>query len=173
MMQTAAPSGHKKEKIMFREVARTKQALSRAESIELLKTTKRGVLSVIGDDGYPYGTPLNHWYCEADGKLYFHSGKTGHRPDALRTCSKASFCVMDEGKPVEGAWWLQFRSVIVFGTIEVIEDQQQALEIARKLSYKFTQDEAYIQHEIEHSGAGVLVFALTIAHITGKRVTER
>lgn len=158
---------------MFREVARSKQALSREESIGLLKTAKRGILSVIGDDGYPYGAPLNHWYCEEDGKLYFHSGQTGHRPDAISACNKASFCVMSEGKPVEGAWWLEFQSVIVFGTIEIVEDHDRALDISRKLSYKFTQDESYIQHEIDHAGARVLVFALVPEHITGKRVTER
>ena len=158
---------------MFREVARTKQALPIEESIEILKTAKRGVLSVLGDDGYPYGMPLNHWYNEEDGKLYFHSGKTGHRTDAMRSCEKASFCVMDEGIPVEGEWWLKFRSVIVFGHIEIIEDHEQALDSSRKLSHKFTQDEAYIQHEIEHSGPGVLVFALVPEHITGKSVTER
>ena len=158
---------------MFREIARAKQALSQEESIEILKTAKRGVLSVLGDDGYPYGMPLNHWYCEEDGKLYFHSGKTGHRTDAMRRCDKASFCVMDEGTPVEGEWWLKFRSVIVFGKIEIIEDHARALDISRRLSYKFTQDEDYIRYELEHSGAGVLVFALTPEHITGKLVTER
>ena len=158
---------------MFRDVARAKQALSREESIKLLKTTKRGVLSVIGDDGYPYGAPLNHWYCEEDGRLYFHSGKSGHRPDAIKACDKASFCVMSEGVPVRDAWWLEFQSVIVFGKIEIIEDHDRALDISRKLSRKFTQDESYIQHEIEHSGSGVLVFALVPEHITGKQVTER
>ena len=31
----------------------------------------RGVLSVLDDNGYPYGIPMNHWYNEEDGKLYF------------------------------------------------------------------------------------------------------
>ena len=47
---------------MFREVARKKQVLSREESIALLKTEPRGVLSLIGDEGYPYGLPIDHWY---------------------------------------------------------------------------------------------------------------
>ena len=40
---------------MFREIVRKKQALSQEDCRQLLKTEKRGVLSVIGDDGYPYG----------------------------------------------------------------------------------------------------------------------
>ena len=57
---------------MFRELTRRKQQLSREECIEILKTELRGTLAVCGDDGYPYALPMNHWYCEEDGALYFH-----------------------------------------------------------------------------------------------------
>ena len=73
---------------MFRELARKKQQLTKDECIELLKKEKRGVLSVIGDNGYPYGMPMNHFYNEADGKIYFHTGKKGHRTDALKENEK-------------------------------------------------------------------------------------
>ncbi|HAE15317.1 MAG TPA: 5-nitroimidazole antibiotic resistance protein, partial [Erysipelotrichaceae bacterium] len=59
---------------MFRELVRKGQQLDENTCIKLLKETKRGVLSVIGDDGYPYGTPINHFYNEEDGKIYFHGG---------------------------------------------------------------------------------------------------
>ena len=59
---------------MFREMLRKKQQLAEVECIEILKNELRGVLSVIGDDDYPYGMPINHFYCEEDGKIYFHSG---------------------------------------------------------------------------------------------------
>ena len=53
--------------------------LSAEESIAILKQEPRGILSVIGDDGYPYGMPMNHWYNEEDGCIYFHSGNVGYR----------------------------------------------------------------------------------------------
>lgn len=68
---------------MFRPMHRKNQAISPEDCLQLLKQEKRGVLSVLGDEGYPYGMPLNHWYCEEDGKLYFHSGMTGHKIDAI------------------------------------------------------------------------------------------
>ena len=74
---------------MFREMTRIRQQLAESECIEILKNEKRGVLSVLGDDGYPYGMPMNHYYCEEDGKLYFHGGKKGHKIDAIRRCCKA------------------------------------------------------------------------------------
>jgi len=158
---------------MFRDIQRVRQKLDREECLTVLKTAKRGVLSVIGDDGYPYGLPINHYYDEETGKLYFHSGKTGHKIDALRASDKASFCVMDEGERMEGEWWLTFRSVVVFGRISFVEDYDEAIEVSRKLSCRFTDDGAYIEREIVQSGPAVLVFSLTPEHMTGKRVREK
>ena len=157
---------------MFRDMLRKKQQLPEEECIEILKNELRGVLSVIGDDDYPYGMPINHFYCEEDGKIYFHSGRKGHKIDAMKRHDKASFCVYDQGFRREGEWALNIRSVIVFGRIEFIEDRDKIYEIARRLSYKFTDDEEYIEHEIVRSGPGTLMFALVPEHISGKLVNE-
>ena len=157
---------------MFRKMLREKQQLNEAECIDILKSQLRGVLSVLGDEGYPYGMPLNHCYNEEDGRLYFHSGKQGHKVDALRRHGKASFCVYDEGCRRDGEWALNIRSVIVFGRIEFIEDRETVYRIAERLSRKFTDDEVYIRHELEHSGPGTLMFALVPEHMTGKLVNE-
>ena len=157
---------------MFREMLRHKQQLPEEACLEILKSELRGVLSVLGDDDYPYGVPINHYYCEEDGKLYFHGGKSGHKIDALRKHPKASFCVYDQGFKKDGDWALNIRSVIVFGTVEFIEDTEEIYRISRDLSHKFTDDEKYIQHEILRSGPGTLMFALVPDHITGKIVKE-
>lgn len=158
---------------MFRELVRIKKALPAEECIAILKAEKRGVLSVIGDDGYPYGMPLNHYYCEEDGKIYFHSGKTGHKIDAILRDPKVSFCVYDEGVPEGNGWALVIRSVIVFGRVEIVEDYDRTVAISRALSHKFTQDEAYIDNEVEKHGRHTLCFAIVPEHICGKRVTEK
>ena len=157
---------------MFRELVRKKQQISKEECITLLKEELRGVLSVHGDDGYPYGLPINHYYHEDDGCLYFHSGMTGHKIDAIRRCGKASFCVYDRGFRREGEWALNIKSVIVFGRVEIIEDKETIYDMARKLSHKFTRDEAYIEKEITHSGPRTLMFRLVPEHMTGKLVNE-
>ena len=157
---------------MFRKMVRFRQQLPQEECLDILKTQLRGVLSVLGDEGYPYGLPINHYYCPEDRKLYFHSGKTGHKIDAIKRSEKASFCVYDEGFRREGEWALNIRSVIVFGRIEMVEDQAKAMEIARRLSRKFTDDEAYIDREIARSGPHTLVFALVPEYMTGKLVNE-
>ena len=157
---------------MFRELQRKNKQISMEECIELLKKEKRGVLSVLGDDDYPYGMPMNHWYNEEDGKIYFHCGKSGHRLDALRKCNKVSFCTYDSGYREDGDWALHVKSVIVFGTIAIVEDMETIADVARKLSYKFTQDEEYIQNEIDKYAKATLLMQLTPEHICGKQITE-
>lgn len=162
----------KGSELMFREMMRKKQALAPEECIQILRQELRGVLSVIGDDDYPYGLPMNHYYCEEDGKLYFHSGKKGHKIDAVRRHEKASFCVYDEGFRREGEWALNIRSVIVFGRIEMVQDRDVIRRVCTELSRKFTDDEQYIKNEIEHFGPGTLLLALIPEHMTGKIVNE-
>ena len=157
--------------IQFRPLVRIKQQLPEDECFEILKDQKRGVLSVNGENGYPYGMPLNHYY--EDGYLYFHGGKYGHKIEALRKDNRASYCVYDEGYKNEGEWHLNIKSVIVFGKVEFIEDEEKVIEISKKLSYKFTDDENYIEEEIRKSLKVTLMFALKIEHISGKIVKEK
>lgn len=117
-------------------------------------------------------TPISYWYCEADGKIYFHGAKSGHKIDAIRRCDKASFCVYDQGFRREGEWALNIKSVIVFGRIHPVEDAQKTEEICRNLCAKFNDDPAYAQGEWEKSGAHVRCLALTPEHMTGKQVIE-
>ena len=157
---------------MFRELGRKKQQLSMEDCVKLLKEENRGVLSVLGDEGYPYGTPMNHWYDEERGIVWFHCGKVGHRLDALKNCDKVSFCVYDRGVSEEGGWALKVKSVIIFGRMEVVDDMDTIVDVAARLSRKFTQDEAYIQSEIQKYAKGTLLLKLTPEHICGKQVTE-
>ncbi len=157
---------------MFRDMLRKGQALTEEECLDILKREKRGVLSVLGDGGYPYGMPMNHWYNEADGKIYFHGGNAGHKLDALRRCDKASFCVYGDGLPREDGWSLDFRSVIVFGRVEILEDPERVEAISRAVCDKFTQDEAYIEDEVRRALWRTVCLCLTPEHISGKKVHE-
>ena len=157
---------------MFREVTRKKQALPMEKIIEILDAEKRGVLSVIGDDGYPYGMPMNYWYNKENGYLYFHSGKKGHKVESLAANNKVSFCVYDSGYKNEGEWALNISSVIVFGRVHIVEDHEDAMRICKEMSLKYTPDLAYIEEEIQKFGDATLCYELRPEHMTGKIVNE-
>ena len=157
---------------MFRPMRRSGQALPEEECKAILRDAAYGVLAVQGDDGYPYGIPLDHWYCEEDGKLYFHGAKEGHKIDAIASCDKVSYCVMDEGFRKEGEWALNINSVIVFGRISLVTDPEKAKLICTNITRKFTDDEEYLAHELEHAFPRVQCLELTPEHMTGKLVNE-
>lgn len=157
---------------MFRELVRKNKKLSKEECIKILTEEKRGVLSVLGDEDYPYGMPMNHFYNIEDGAIYFHCGNVGHRLDSLKKHNKVSFCVYDKGFKKVNHWELNFKSVIAFGKIEIIDDKEKIIDITTKLSYKFIQDKNYIQKEIDSALDRTLLLKLHIEHICGKAITE-
>ena len=159
---------------MFRPMRRFKQQISEEECLRILKEQPRGVLSVLGDDDYPYGVPMDHWYRAENGKLYFHCAKTGHKLDAVRKHDKVSYCVHDEGYRREGEWALNISSVIVFGRMRVVGDGEEELkrEISAGLCRKFTDDEAFLRNELQNALPRACFLELTIEHMTGKLVNE-
>lgn len=151
---------------------RFKQQISNEECIEILKNEPRGILSLLGDDGYPYGIPMSHFYDEKDGKIYFHGAKEGHKIDAIKNYEKASFCVYDKGYRKEGEWALNIKSVVAFGKIKLITDIKKAEEICTKLTRKFTDDQEYLEKELANALSRVQCLEFTIEHMTGKLVNE-
>mgnify|MGYP003304550953 CR=1 FL=1 len=107
-----------------------------------------------------------------NGKIYFHCGNVGHRLEALRKENKVSFCVYDKGFRRENEWAWNVKSVIVFGRMDVLSDAKLIMDICEKLSYKFTDDTAYIEKELKESTKNTLLLRLTPEHISGKLVNE-
>ena len=156
---------------MWREMRRKNQQLSQEECEEVLAAGKRGVLAVLGDDGYPYTVPLDYVY--EDGRLFFHCAVEGHKLDAIRACDKCSFCVLSEPQENEGAWWLTWRSIVAFGRVHVIEDQQRKLDYLGKLGYKYFPTREEVDASVARSGHRVEMLELVIEHMTGKLVNEK
>jgi len=158
--------------IMFRKMRRFRQQIPTAECIQLLINETRGVLSMTGDDGYPYGIPMNHWYCEQDGKLYFHGAREGQKIDLIKKNAKVCYTVYEKGHASDGEWALNVRSVVIFGRIALVEDEEKAAMICTALCRKFTDDEAYLKRELENALSRVQCLELTPEYMTGKLVNE-
>ena len=93
----------------FRKMRRFRQQLAKSECDAILSAGTSGTLALLGDNGYPYAVPISYVY--ADGKLYFHSARTGHKVDAIRQYDKASFCVIaaDDIHPSEKLFKIIFK----------------------------------------------------------------
>lgn len=157
---------------MFRKMRRFKQQITESECLEVLKNETRGVLALHGEEGYPYAIPMNHWYSEENGKLYFHGAKEGHKIDSLLKNDKVCYTVFDKGYRKEGEWALNVKSVVIFGRIKTVTEKDEQIKICTNLCKKFTDDEDYLNKEIENSLPRVLCLELTPEHMTGKLVNE-
>ena len=80
--------------------------------------------------------------------------------------------IADDGVKDADGWAFTFRSVVVFGHVEFVDDPEAAIRICRDLARKYNPNDAEIEEEIRRSGAAVQIFALVPEHITGKRVHE-
>ncbi|MDO4890689.1 MAG: pyridoxamine 5'-phosphate oxidase family protein [Coriobacteriaceae bacterium] len=155
---------------MFREMRRKRQELEDAEAQAVLAAATSGVLSLVGDDGYPYGVPLSHAY--VDGRLVFHGSMKGHKLDAMRANPKASYTVVQQDQVVPEEFTTYFRSVIAFGRMRVLEGDEK-LAALRQLSDRFwpghpEEREAEIAPRLDH----MVVFVMDIEHMTGKQARE-
>ena len=157
---------------MFRKMRRQGQMLSEDECIRILTDEPRGVLALLGDYDYPYALPMSHVY--VDGKIYFHGSMKGHKNDAVKKCDKVSYCVMDEGvRNEEDDWSYIFKSVIVFGRIRTLTDDDEKIEKLTHLGDKFFPTHEETVSEIERLLHRTEVFEITIEHMSGKIVKEK
>jgi len=150
---------------------RHRQQLSIEECERILGRCTSGVLALAGDGDYPYAVPLSYVY--ADGAIIFHSAMQGHKVDAIRRDSRCSFCVIekDEIRPAEFTTY--FRSVIAFGRIRILEDDNEKVQALRLLGRRYSPgDEHGLQHEIDKSLDHVLLLRLDIEHLSGKQAIE-
>ena len=157
---------------MFRELRRKKQALSKEESDAILNSGTSGVLALAGDDDYPYAVPISYVY---DGKkIYFHCAQSGYKLDAIRRNPKASFCVIGQDHIVPERYTTYFRSVIVFGTVRILENEEEKRAAIEKLALKYAPDDSAENREkaIEREWKPLCMLEMTPEHISGKEAIE-
>ena len=158
--------------MVFREMRRKKQVLSQKEVDDILHKGTSGVLALLRDNDYPYAVPISYVY--DDGKVYFHSAKSGHKIDAIQRTAKASFCVIDEDLVVPEEYTTYFRSVIAFGRIRIVEDDSEKRAAIEKLAIKYAPEDtaANRDYAISREWKPLCMLEMTIDHVTGKEAIE-
>lgn len=157
---------------MFREMRRQKQAVSAQDCQNILAEQKRGVLSVAGDDGYPYGVVVDYYYDASENVIYFHSGKKGHKMDAIAACDKVCFTTWNTGFQDEGSWVWNVTSVVCFGRASIVSDDEKRVSVLRKFGLKYYPSAEEVEEEIRQAIKAVQIVAIHVEHMTGKLVNE-
>ena len=151
---------------MFREMRRKDKALTNDEMLEILQTVEYGILSTVGENGYPYGVPVSYVY--HNNKIYFHAALTGHKLDNIAFNEKVSFCVVKDVELMPDDFNTKYKSVIAFGKVkEVPEAEKKAIYVI--ILEKFSKD--FMESGMEYmrkAGDDAKVFQIEIEHMTAK-----
>lgn len=148
----------------FSKMRRGRQELPREEAEALLARGAYGVLSTCGENGYPYGIPVN--YVFADGRICFHCAAEGAKLRNLAYCDKVCFTVVDRYHAVPEAFSAAYASVVAFGSARLLSgaEKRAALNalIEKYAPHYREAGERYIDAQIERTRvAEIRVEALT------------
>lgn len=158
---------------MFRKIRNVKNQISIEDSQKILEKSPRGVLALNGDEGYPYGLPMNFYYDKELNQIYFHGTKTGYKIDCIGKSPKASFtAIMEEGVSEDG-WSMNAASVIAYGLVEEIEDEEFAKNALVKLASKYYPNRELVDRGIEMGFKNTKMLVFHISYMSGKKVNER
>ena len=158
---------------MFRKIRKIKNEINQAEAKELLKNSRRGILAMNGDDGYPYDIPVNYFYDETEGKIFFHGAKAGYKVDCLKSSDKVCFTVIGSEMIRAEAWAPYMQSVVIFGRCQLIDDKQNAMKRLKDFAMKYYPSEEMVLDEIKADGKATQMFEIDVEYMTGKEVQEK
>ena len=150
---------------MNEKMRRKDRETTEERAYEILKNGEYGILSTIGEDGYPYGVPVN--FAVEGNKIYFHCAPEGYKLECLRENPKVSFTVVGATQIVPGKFTTGYESTIAFGEIHLDLPEEERRYALRLLVNKYSSAFKEIGEKyIEKYRTNIL--RLDISHISGK-----
>ncbi len=125
------------------------------------------MLSTLGDDGWPYGIPVNHVLC--GDAIYIHCALDGHKLENIAHEPRVSFCAVASSTVLPDKLSTLYESAIVFGRAALVTDPAERRQALESLAVRFCgalTPEA--RRTIAATGAQTAVVRIRIERITGK-----
>lgn len=151
---------------MFKEMRKIDKEMNHIEIVKMLRETDYGILSIVQDNSYPYGIPLNYAYFNEH--IYFLSENEGNKKESIHNNDRVSFTVVDFH---EQSLDKDYNSVVTFGrAVEIFghEKLEATRLLVRKYSNKFNAFYKLGREELIGPMKSVSVFKVKIDFKTGK-----
>lgn len=113
------------------------------EILEIIAKCEVCYVSMIDVEGMPYVVPLNFGY--ENGTLYLHGAKEGKKIEALKNNPKVCVAFSTDHllryqhEQVACSWSMKYRSVLLYGEVEFINDEQERIEALNVMMRKYAQ----------------------------------
>jgi nitroimidazol reductase NimA-like FMN-containing flavoprotein (pyridoxamine 5'-phosphate oxidase superfamily) len=155
----------------MREMRRKDKEIGTDEAINLLTKCEYGVLSTVGNDGQPYGVPLNYTY--KDNCIYFHCALKGHKIDNIDDNPKVSFCTVGNTEVLPSEFSTNYVSAVAFGVASEVQGTERydaLVLLLEKFSPGFMEEG---KKYIEKLDKVTKVIKIEIQHISGKKAPPK
>ena len=155
----------------MRAMRRKDKEIGTDEAINLLTNCEYGVLSTVGNDGQPYGVPLNYTY--KDNCIYFHCALKGHKIDNIDDNPKVSFCTVGNTEVLPSEFSTNYVSAVAFGVASEVQGTERydaLVLLLEKFSPGFIEEG---KKYIEKLDKVTKVIKIQIQHISGKKAPPK
>lgn len=106
-------------------VRRADREITDSESIDSILRRGRYVTFALCDVDGPYAVTLSYGYDSSSRTLYMHVAHEGRKLDAIRRDPRACGTIVIDGGYNQGECEHPYRSVVMFGTMRIIEDDAE------------------------------------------------
>ena len=147
---------------------RADREMSTEFALGVFAAAEYATLSSVSADGEPYGVPVSP--VMMNGAVYFHCATEGHKLDNIAANPQACISAVSRTKLVPSMFTTEYDSAIVFGTCEIVADDEEKREALREICRKFAPPAMAerVERMIESSLGETAVCRVTIDRITGK-----
>ncbi|MFV0391555.1 MAG: pyridoxamine 5'-phosphate oxidase family protein [Paludibacteraceae bacterium] len=150
-------------------VRRQDRLMPENEARELLDKGEYGYLSMIADDGKPYGIPISYVW---DGKesIYFHVAPEGRKLRAIMQNSSVSFCVTGSTNVISNKFTTEYQSIVISGNIHRLEDNRECFFALELLLDKYSPNDKTVGMKYaENSFLRTRILRMDVTEWSGKR----
>lgn len=148
--------------------AKTFQSIELAKSI--IESSQVCHISMVDKNGLPYVLPFNFGF---DGEyIWFHCGKEGTKIDILKAnpnvCVNFSsdFVLGKRNAEVACSYFMNYRSILVTGKIEFIEDYDIKIKALNHVMFQYTKKNDFLYNKPAIDN--ICIFKLKLENFTGR-----
>lgn len=148
---------------MNREMRKKERQASEQAVKEMLLRGTEGTLSMHGDDGYPYGLPVNYIYF--NDAIYIHTLNQGYKIDALKADRKVCFSIIVRSQIIPELYTARYESIVATGDAEFVENETERKQVMETFVTRFSPG-------LEEGGAKFIKASLDRTAIIKIRIRE-
>lgn len=119
------------------QLRRLDRQMDEASAVELLKNGEYGVLSMITDEGKPYGIPISYVW-DGESSVYIHAAREGKKLICIEKGNSISFCIVGKTNVMPEKFSTEYESIILKGEAKIISSEEERMKALMLLVKKYS-----------------------------------